>query len=911
VWVTRLLARLGFVATAIAYGPGADAAATEAAPDSRLIRMSCATAAAELDPDLDPQQLPAYSVSPLADLRIVESQDLAARWTWGTGLELVPNGPAPMLVVGAPIFLGDHGTTQALLRIESPSSGAIEIDWTDKKCKAFAPPCVGKRIDFPAGRSSAVIDLAPEVDGRARSLRLRPLLPDGGPLTLRSVRSIAPGESVASRTPTEDIDVFSPEIRPTVESTHHLRTSFEPGRGLGVRFDKTADQIFDPYFTLAFGDEARPPVFAIIEGVGIGGHAVELFFTSEACPDFSEACKVSLDRVSDEVFAADLSAAAGWKGRISQLRLDFLGAEPTEFTIRALRFSSEPPARVREVVAHEFVRGPDRLSRLDGGRLGWTVHGGETLRCSLAANDEGEGLALPTAIEVRIPPGPSGIEQLEVRAEWLLSDGTRTPAARYTDNRAAPRAADWTSIPLGVPPDRRAGLLVSVACFRNCAAETEPRVRIDVAQPFSSARHGKMPPNLLLISIDTLRADHLPSYGHSGVSAPTLDALAAESTVYERVFAVDTWTLPTHAALFTGTYPVWLGTGMWRAVPLDVLTLAELLAAEGYATIAATDGIVMTAAQGIDQGFDRFDARLEPIEAKTEAFVRDVREIAAGGSPVFAFLHTYAVHTPYSIAREGFDRSFGARRLSGTVSMPVQDLPDLVPYLNNDPFREARVRYLEAHYDRGIELVDAALERLFSDPRLREFLARAVVVVTSDHGEEFWEHGGLEHSRRMPHRELTHVPLLVRSPGQTKGERVEAPVSQTEIPRLILERLGLAPAFPERPCQGFGHPFALLRSISPSDYPPDGFLTTAAYDRDYELIQSARLDDGELVLESARSLSEGKAVPVANLPSSLTDALRCFRDHMRPLAQAVAAEPAAEIPAASRDRLRALGYVDD
>lgn len=291
----------------------------------------------------------------------------------------------------------------------------------------------------------------------------------------------------------------------------------------------------------------------------------------------------------------------------------------------------------------------------------------------------------------------------------------------------------------------------------------------------------RAPPPVILISIDTLRADHLGVYGYAGSTSPHLDALAGESVVFENAFSPSPWTLPAHASLFTGLHPEEHGAG--HAAPFVALgagppTLAEKLRDAGYRTVAFSAGGVMSARYGLARGFERWH---EWTRANLRSVLPAVfAELGADPErPLFLFLHTYDVHGPYAAWEE---RPPGA---------PGQD-PEWQrilriryhDYLRLDRF--AGLADVVAAYDAGIVHVDAQLGLLFT--RLRELGAwdASLVVVTSDHGESLYERGlYIGHSFSL-HDEEIRVPLIVRLPGDRRTERVRDLVSLVDVMSLVL-----------------------------------------------------------------------------------------------------------------------------
>jgi arylsulfatase A-like enzyme len=292
---------------------------------------------------------------------------------------------------------------------------------------------------------------------------------------------------------------------------------------------------------------------------------------------------------------------------------------------------------------------------------------------------------------------------------------------------------------------------------------------------------------VILVSIDTLRPDHLGAYGYERGTSPILDELALEGLVFENAFSPSPWTLPAHASLFTGLYPEEHGAG--HASPFVPLgagapTLAERLRADGYRTVAFSAGGVMSRSNGLARGFERW----------TEWPKANLRSVLPGvfaelgtraDRPVFLFLHTYDVHGPYAEWEE--------HAAAPTTGPPDPEWERILriryhSYLRLDRFL-GLADVVDA-YDSGIRFVDAELGRLLA--RLREIGAYddSLIVVTSDHGESLYDRGlYVGHSYSL-HDEEIRVPLIVRLPGGRPPGRVAELVSLVDVMPMILGATG-------------------------------------------------------------------------------------------------------------------------
>jgi arylsulfatase A-like enzyme/predicted negative regulator of RcsB-dependent stress response len=271
-------------------------------------------------------------------------------------------------------------------------------------------------------------------------------------------------------------------------------------------------------------------------------------------------------------------------------------------------------------------------------------------------------------------------------------------------------------------------------------------------------------PSIVLVSIDTTRADHLGCYGAREAATPNIDRWAAEGVVFERARSSVPVTLPAHASLLTGRWPFRHGVrdnGVYR-LPDDVPALAALLAADGYATAAAVGAAVLDRQYGLARGFSRYDDGMSsrrddlsiaerPAGAVTDAALAAARALRP---PFFLFVHYYDPHAAYAPPAP-FDERFRARP-----------------------------------YDGEIAYVDEQLGRLRRELEALGLLRDAVVVVTSDHGEGLGEHGEATHGVFLYDSTL-HVPLIVAAPGRLiAGRRVTSPVALVDVMPTLLELAG-------------------------------------------------------------------------------------------------------------------------
>lgn len=308
------------------------------------------------------------------------------------------------------------------------------------------------------------------------------------------------------------------------------------------------------------------------------------------------------------------------------------------------------------------------------------------------------------------------------------------------------------------------------------------------------------PRNAILISIDTLRPDFLSCYGHPRETSPALDALAARGVRFTDVTAAAPWTLPSHATMLTGLYPRSHGVKSHETrLSASIETLAEALVAGGFQTFAAVNTHNIGAPQfQLQQGFERFEyvsethkdakGRIQTPNTGPEAVAAAQKFLGARQreKPFFLFLHLYDAHTDFTPKKE-WKETF-VEPYSGKITGRSQQLHGIRN--RNERLDEGSLRFLRQMYEAEIRQVDELLADFFAWLRSEGLYDQTLIVVTSDHGEEFEEHGGLLHGR-SEYQEVMHVPLIVCGPGVPAGRVVETAVHGVDVTPTILAALGV------------------------------------------------------------------------------------------------------------------------
>ncbi|MBI5504120.1 MAG: sulfatase [Deltaproteobacteria bacterium] len=288
--------------------------------------------------------------------------------------------------------------------------------------------------------------------------------------------------------------------------------------------------------------------------------------------------------------------------------------------------------------------------------------------------------------------------------------------------------------------------------------------------------------NIILISVDTLRADHVHAYGYDRPTTPAIDALAGDAVLFENAIAQSSWTRAAHMSIFTGLHPRQHGyVALADRGRLDdkVPTLASLLHQNGYATAAFVGGMNVGEEYGFDRGFDlyRSNGRLFRDNFQDAMFWLDGNQQAK----FFLFLHGYEAHTPY--ASDPIDRlAVGADKQT-----PRKGLRKICR--KTGPV--ARVRPFLDAYDAAIHRADRYVGKILAEIERRGLSGRTVVVLLSDHGEEFLEHGRCFHLSTL-YREVLHVPLMIKAPGLAPRRIAGLVSASVTVAPTIMDLVGIA-----------------------------------------------------------------------------------------------------------------------
>ncbi|MBW2295731.1 MAG: sulfatase [Deltaproteobacteria bacterium] len=467
-----------------------------------------------------------------------------------------------------------------------------------------------------------------------------------------------------------------------------------------------------------------------------------------------------------------------------------------------------------------------------------------------------------------------------------------------------------SSLSARVSVSRLFNALAAIALFAIASSCAEDEVPTQRSTPASS---------IVMISLDTTRPDHLSVYGYDRPTSPNLDALARDSLVMQNFVTTSSWTLPTHASLFTGLYPsthgahysdtsdVALGDAegapegfeAFRAnrLPDEAVTLAEVLRNNGYETYAVAAGPWFKPVFGLAQGFDHYDAAFDSLAGRTGD---EVSELAlglierAGQRPFFLFLNYFDPHDPYDPHGTSWEQF-------------------LKP---NDDF--ARSKEL-AHYDAEILFMDQQIGRVIDDLKARGHYDSSWIVVTSDHGEHFGEHGLEVHGFSLYEGVVRGVLLIKPPAGVTLEIDPEMRSQSVDVMPTLLDALQIAlpSAIEGQPLRSADHPAIaeLYRSTGNVRWKGERFrrelraIYSGSDSGNYKLIISSKDGDPDAGLFDLEADPGENHDLSAERPEVVKDMTRAL-EHWSANQSALSPVPVEDLDPETRRQMEALGYID-
>ncbi|MCW5893541.1 MAG: sulfatase-like hydrolase/transferase [bacterium] len=456
-------------------------------------------------------------------------------------------------------------------------------------------------------------------------------------------------------------------------------------------------------------------------------------------------------------------------------------------------------------------------------------------------------------------------------------------------------------------------------------------------------------PNIVLVLIDTLRADHLGTYGYSRPTSPNIDAFAADAVLFEQAFSQSSWTKPAMASLLTGHYPSMHQTNLeQQKLPESETIVTQLLRDQGYRTAVLSGNPWITPDYGFGRGVDHFYSIYDERFARVTLFMNALKRISkqTGGRnwiynkvkllvqgelsttardevltteasrwldanhdrPFYMHVHYMSPHHPYD-PPPPYDKWVPDKSAKPVTYYPKKSY---FPFDEGQAIPEAQREDMIARYDGDILFVDTVFQKLLGKLKSLGILDDTIVIVVADHGEEFYEHKNWGHGQGL-YNELIHVPLIIRYPKAFQPSRIGTPVMSVDILPTVLE---LASAPPK--------PTAAGRSLVPlakgDTVPrnPQAFseliyrfgATRSVVDDKHKLIHkqqdqrvASELYDLSTDYPEQKDLVAQDATEAAKLQSQMTDTLKWADAH-----KATAAE--AKIDDEMGKRLKALGYLN-
>lgn len=526
-------------------------------------------------------------------------------------------------------------------------------------------------------------------------------------------------------------------------------------------------------------------------------------------------------------------------------------------------------------------------------------------------------LPIPQAARLQVGVGmyPLAAELGALPASLQLvaeADGVQTALLK---TKVAGNAASWVDheIDLG----SLAGKNVTFHFISMPATEgpegsfTAPLWGAPIVTAASPATAKEDPPNVIVISLDTLRADYVGRERLGRELTPNLDRFRERGTVFTNAMTTYPSTTGSHMSLFTGVYPATHETTHARKkLPPEIPTLAQTMASAGYATAAVTENAMLNAGSGFLRGFDSYREQKGDDVWSTDGAIRQTFDDGLDwldqheGERFFLFLHTYQVHFPYT----------PPKRHNHFRKALNKKLPE-------DPFEKQKV-WAERGYAGEVVYMDEEVGRLITALESRSLLDNTIVIITADHGEEFGEHGAIGHAETL-HAEVMDIPMSIFFPERaTAGLAVDEPVSLVDILPTVLDLSGL----PVAESQGRslvplldGGDFGAPRAVYSQNFGKHG-QQWAARTADHKFlfrgnektphkIYDLREDPGEQNAVDSDELARQGAEWIVPYKAWVIEAMNT-RFEKEEAAQNEDAAPERRLDESVVNKLRALGYMD-
>ena len=404
---------------------------------------------------------------------------------------------------------------------------------------------------------------------------------------------------------------------------------------------------------------------------------------------------------------------------------------------------------------------------------------GETLRPEI---DPGDASFLRFWLASPVRQGP-----LRIRA----SLGHDESIDRIDETIGARRG--WVSVELRVPPGADGSLRLEIDVQATRVSQEDSYVAMAAPRLVRPPDpRDRSTPNVIVYLIDTLRADHTPMYGYERNTMPRLAGLS-DKIIFERAYSTAARTRPAAASALTGLYPCANHARLGRGLDHSIETLAETLRASGWSTAAfVANGNVFAPEYAFEQGFDRFVA-VRGQRRDNHAYTEEINELllpavrALSDEPFFLYIHSVDPHSPYDPPP-----AYAGRFRDPDYDGPITPRTTRSRLLRKSVQTPSDVAFVRDLYDEDILYQDSELGRLIDILEDEDLLEKTVLIVVSDHGEEFAEHGDWEHGNRL-FQEQIRIPFVLRIPG--RGDtRLDTPISLADLPPTLLGLFGLRSA---------------------------------------------------------------------------------------------------------------------
>ncbi|MCD4749582.1 MAG: sulfatase-like hydrolase/transferase [Thermoanaerobaculales bacterium] len=500
---------------------------------------------------------------------------------------------------------------------------------------------------------------------------------------------------------------------------------------------------------------------------------------------------------NSRVFLFRISEHELWRGSLGRVRIDLRPRTKTGAYVRELQFLKH---QFRSEDLDEAVSKSWRISRLGEQRIGFPGVPGHAVSFRIEPGDA------PRQLRFRMALGDHADSAADFKIR-RVSDGQL-----LFNHRLEPAVPGWSrefQVDLGSVPDGE----TEVELVTEMSAPPDPIVGLPAWGSLRVVANeiGNRPLNVVLICLDTLRADHLSLYGYDRKTSPNIDRWAARrGVVFTNAVASAPWTLPSHISFLSGFDAIRHGSNYGRPAPARLLYLAEYLKGRGYVTEAVTGGGYLDPTFGLDQGFEVFRSWKGDKEVELEHHGPHSIDWVKNNDlePFFLFFHTFEVHGPFH-EREPFYADFsGADGPSATAQAMTNQLrPRQVEkgFVAGHEFvwrnegetqwkslGDGREHEVIMRYDAGIAAADSMIGTFLDELYRSDFADRTIVILTSDHGEALGERGLAGHAYLDDFNLL--VPLVIAAPpGVLPSGRIDDQVRLVDLVPTVLDLVGIEP----------------------------------------------------------------------------------------------------------------------